>query len=67
MDDGEIRLDPPDVQGFEQDPKPRREQVKDAVDAALKYPFADQDIAHKVAAAIREKNDVVIAYLSSMR
>jgi hypothetical protein len=38
-----------------------------AVDAALQYPFADQDIAHKVAAAIREKNDALIANLSSMR
>ena len=26
-----------------------------AVDATLQYPFAEQDIAHKVAAAIRQK------------
>jgi hypothetical protein len=38
-----------------------------AVDAALQYPFADQDMAHKVAAAIREKNDALIANLSGMR
>jgi hypothetical protein len=38
-----------------------------AVDATLQYPFADQDTAHKVAAAIRQKNDVLISNLSSMR
>ncbi len=38
-----------------------------AVDATLQYPFAEQDIAHKVAAAIREKNDALIAKLTSMR
>lgn len=38
-----------------------------AVNATLQYPFADQDLAHKLAAAIREKNDVVIANLSGMR
>jgi len=38
-----------------------------AVDAALHYPEADQDIAHKIANAIRRKNDVLIANLSSLR
>lgn len=38
-----------------------------AVDATLQYPFAEQDIAHKVAAAIRKKNELLITNLSSMR
>lgn len=38
-----------------------------AVDAALMYPEADQDLAHKIAAEIRRKNDLLIANLSSMR
>ena len=38
-----------------------------AVDAALRYPEADQDLAHKIATAIRQKNDLLIANLSSMR
>jgi hypothetical protein len=38
-----------------------------AVDAALQYPEADQDLAHKIATAIRKKNDVLIVNLSSMR
>ena len=38
-----------------------------AVDAALHFPEADQDIAHKIANAIRRKNDVLIANLSSLR
>ena len=38
-----------------------------AVDAALHYPEADQDIAHKIANAIRRKNDLLIANLSSLR
>ncbi len=38
-----------------------------AVDAALQYPEADQDLAHKIATAIRQKNDLLIANLSSMR
>lgn len=38
-----------------------------AVDAALQYPFADRDMAHKIAAAIRQKNDALIVNLSSMR
>lgn len=38
-----------------------------AVDAALQCPEADQDVAHKVATAIRLKNDALIANLSSLR
>ena len=38
-----------------------------AVDAALQCPEADQDLAHKIATAIRKKNDLLIVNLSSMR
>lgn len=38
-----------------------------AVDAALQYPSADRDLAYKIAAAIRQKNDALIVNLSSMR
>ncbi len=38
-----------------------------AVDAALQCPEADQDMAHKFAAEIRKKNDLLIVNLSSMR
>ena len=38
-----------------------------AVDAALQCPEADQDMAHKIASAIRRKNDLLIVNLSSMR
>lgn len=38
-----------------------------AVDAAIKCPEADQDLAHKIATAIREKNDALIVNLSSLR
>jgi hypothetical protein len=38
-----------------------------AVDAALNHPDADQDLAHKIASAIRQKNDALIVNLSSMR
>ena len=38
-----------------------------AVDAALQAPEADQDVAHKIATAIRLKNDALIANLSSLR
>lgn len=38
-----------------------------AVDAALQAPEADQDVAHKIATAIRQKNDALIANLSSLR
>ncbi len=38
-----------------------------AVDACLQCPEADQDTAHKVATAIRQKNDAMIANLSSLR
>jgi hypothetical protein len=38
-----------------------------AVDAALQYPEADQDMAHKIATAIRQKNDLLIANLTSLR
>lgn len=38
-----------------------------AVDAALQCPEADQDLAHKIATAIRRKNDLMIVNLSSMR
>ncbi len=38
-----------------------------AVDAALQTPEADQDVAHKIATAIRQKNDALIVNLSSLR
>ena len=38
-----------------------------AVDAALQHRGADQDLAHKIATAIRQKNDLLIVNLSSMR
>ena len=38
-----------------------------AVDAALNCPEADRDIAHKIATAIRLKNDALIVNLSSLR
>ncbi len=38
-----------------------------AVDATLLCPEADQDMAHKIATAIRKKNDALIANLSSLR
>ncbi len=38
-----------------------------AVDAALRCPDADQDLAHKIATEIRRKNDSLIANLSSLR
>ena len=38
-----------------------------AVDACLECPEADQDTAHKIATAIRQKNDALIANLSSLR
>ena len=38
-----------------------------AVDASLNCPNADQDMAHKIADAIRRENDVLIANLSSLR
>ncbi|MDD9877756.1 MAG: hypothetical protein OXR84_09985 [Magnetovibrio sp.] len=38
-----------------------------AVDCCIQYPEADQDIAHKIAAEIRRKNDALIANLSSLR
>jgi len=38
-----------------------------AVDAALDCPEAEQDQAHKIATAIRLKNDALIVNLSSLR
>jgi hypothetical protein len=38
-----------------------------AVDAALQCPEADQDLAHKIATAIRKKNDLLIVNLTSLR
>lgn len=38
-----------------------------AVDACNECGEAEQDIAHKVATAIREKNDLLIVNLSSLR
>jgi hypothetical protein len=38
-----------------------------AVDAALQHPGADQGMVHKIATAIRQKNDLLIVNLSSMR
>ncbi len=38
-----------------------------AVDAVIKCPEADQDMAHKIATAIRHENDALIVNLSSLR
>ena len=38
-----------------------------AVDACLQCTEADQDIAHKIATAIRRESDALIANLSSLR
>ncbi len=38
-----------------------------AVDAALQFPEADQDMAHKIASEIRRKNDLLIVNLTSLR
>ncbi len=38
-----------------------------AVDACKECPDADQDEAHKIATAIRQKNDALIVNLSSLR
>ncbi len=38
-----------------------------AVDACRECPEADQDTAHQFATAIRQKNDALIANLSSLR
>jgi len=38
-----------------------------AVDACIECGEEEQDIAHKIATAIREKNDLLIANLSSLR
>ena len=38
-----------------------------AVDACRECGEAEQDLAHKIATAIRQKNDVLIANLSSLR
>lgn len=38
-----------------------------AVDAALRCPEADQDVAHKIATEIRKKNDALIVNLCSQR
>lgn len=38
-----------------------------AVDACREISEAEQDTAHKIATAIREKNDVLIVNLSSLR
>ena len=38
-----------------------------AIDACNDCGEAEQDIAHKIATAIRQKNDALIANLSSMR
>lgn len=38
-----------------------------AVDACREVGASDRDIAHKVASAIREKNDVLIVNLTSLR
>ena len=38
-----------------------------AVDACFDCPEAEQDTAHKIATAIRQKNDALIANLSSLR
>ncbi len=38
-----------------------------AVDTCLEYPKANRDIAHKIATAIRQKNDALIVNRSSLR
>ena len=38
-----------------------------AVDVCHKYSEAEQDLAHKIAASIRKKNDALIVNLSSLR
>ncbi|MHA1536235.1 MAG: hypothetical protein ACTSUD_01655 [Alphaproteobacteria bacterium] len=38
-----------------------------AVDTCLTYPKANRDIAHKIASAIRQKNDALIVNLTSLR
>lgn len=38
-----------------------------AVDACIEISEAEQDTAHKIATAIREKNDLLIVNLSSLR
>ncbi len=38
-----------------------------AVDACINCAEAEQDVAHKIATAIRKKNDALIVNLSSMR
>lgn len=38
-----------------------------AVDAALNCSEAEQDMAHKIAGKIRQKNDLLIANLTSLR
>ncbi len=38
-----------------------------AVDACMECGEAEQDSAHKIAAAIRQKNDALIANLTAMR
>lgn len=38
-----------------------------AVDACNNFGEAEQDVAHKIATAIRQKNDALIVNLSSMR
>ena len=38
-----------------------------AVDACINMPEAEQDTAHKIAAAIRQSNDALIANLTSLR
>ncbi len=38
-----------------------------AVDACNNFADAEQDMAHKIATAIRKKNDALIVNLSSMR
>ncbi len=38
-----------------------------AVDACIYHSEAEQDMAHKIATAIRKKNDMLIANLSSLR
>ncbi len=38
-----------------------------AVDACINCVEAEQDIAHKIATAIRKKNDLLIVNLSSLR
>jgi hypothetical protein len=38
-----------------------------AVDAAIRCSEAEQDLAHKIASAIRQSNDALIANLTSLR